>query len=122
MAKPVIHVSDAEAASSLDGLLAQVRAGAKVIIEHNAQPIAVLSPAEAKLDWSECPVVEVDPLRVGGRPVVKDTRMPVDDIVSNYEYGVSLEEIAQQFGIETEIIQNVLSYAERHNGLARPLG
>jgi uncharacterized protein (DUF433 family) len=50
----------------------------------------------------------------------KDTRMPVDDVVSKYEYGVSVEEIAQQFGIEAENIQNVLSYAERHNGLVRP--
>jgi uncharacterized protein (DUF433 family) len=121
MVRPVIHVSDAEAARNFEGLLARVRAGTEIIIEHDAQPIAVLSPAIAKLDWSECALVEVDPLRVSGRPVIKNTRMPVDDIISNYEYGVSVKEIAEQFGIEAEIIQNVLSYAERHNGLARPL-
>ena len=122
MARPVIHVSDVEAASNFGGLLAQVRAGADVVIEHNAQAIAVLRPVLATLDWSECPQVETDPLRVSGRPVIKDTRMPADDILANYEYGVSVEEIAEQFGIEAETIRDVLNYAERHNALARPLG
>ncbi len=121
MAKPVIHISDVEAASNFDGLLAQVRAGTEVIIEHDAQPIAVLRPAAPKLDWSECAQVEIDPQRVSGRPVIKDTRMPVDDVIANYEYGVSVEEISEQFEIEAETIRNVLSYAERHNVLARPL-
>src|SRR5262249_40108448 len=111
MSKQVIHISDVEAANNFDGLLAKVRAGAEVIIEHDAQPVAVLRPAAPKLDWSECAQVEIDPARVQGRPVIKDTRMPVDDIVANYEYGVSVEEIAQQFGIKAEIIKNVLSYA-----------
>jgi len=74
-----------------------------------------------KLDWSRCTQVEIDPQRVGGRPVIRDTRMPVDDIIANYEYGVSMEEISEQFGIEAETIKNVLSYAERHQALARPL-
>ena len=122
MARPIIHISDVEAAGNFDGLLAQVRAGAEIIIEHNAQAIAVLRPVLATLDWSECPHVETDPLRVSGRPVIKDTRMPADDILANYEYEVSVEEIAEQFGIEAETIRDVLSYAERHNALARPLG
>jgi hypothetical protein len=46
MAKQIIHVSEAEAASNLRGLLAQVRSGAEVIIEHNTQPIAVLRIAD----------------------------------------------------------------------------
>ena len=48
--------------------------------------------------------------------------MPADDILANYEYGVSVEEIAGQFGIEAETIREVLSYAERHNAIAHPLG
>jgi uncharacterized protein (DUF433 family) len=35
------------------------------------------------LDWSDCPLVEIDPLRVGGKPVVKGTRMPAEDIIAN---------------------------------------
>jgi uncharacterized protein (DUF433 family) len=73
------------------------------------------------LDWSNCPLVEVDPLRVGGRPVVKGTRMPVEDIIANYEHGVSINEIATQFQIPATIIKELLSYVERRHTLARPV-
>jgi len=46
MAKDVIHVSDKEATSDFASLLARVREGAEVIIEHDARPVAVVRPAE----------------------------------------------------------------------------
>ncbi len=73
------------------------------------------------LDWSECPLVEIDPLRVSGRPVVKGTRMPAEDIIANYEYGVSVKEISEQFHISPEVIKELLNYVERHHALARPV-
>lgn len=45
MSKPAIHVSEAEAASDFSSLLARVRAGAEVVIERNAEAVAVLRPA-----------------------------------------------------------------------------
>jgi antitoxin (DNA-binding transcriptional repressor) of toxin-antitoxin stability system len=47
MAKHVIHVSDREAATDFASLLARVRGGAEVVIEHDTQPVAVVRPAEA---------------------------------------------------------------------------
>lgn len=73
------------------------------------------------LDWSQCPMVEIDPSRVNGRPVLKGTRMPVEDILANYEYGVSISEISSQFQIPAQIIAELLSYVERHHALARPV-
>jgi uncharacterized protein (DUF433 family) len=72
-----------------------------------------------ELDWSKCDLVEVDPSRVSGRPVLKGTRMPVEDIIANYEYGVSVAEISKQFGINPKTIEQLLNYAERHHALAR---
>jgi antitoxin (DNA-binding transcriptional repressor) of toxin-antitoxin stability system len=46
MAKDVIHISDKEAASDFASLLARVREGAEVIVEHDARPVAVVRPAE----------------------------------------------------------------------------
>lgn len=46
MAKRVIHVSDADAASNFASLLDRVREGTEVVIEHNARPVAVVRPAE----------------------------------------------------------------------------
>ena len=71
------------------------------------------------VDWSQCSLVEVDPRRVGGRPVIKGTRMPADDILANHEYGVSIEEIAEQFRIAPAIVRELLSYAESLHPVAR---
>ncbi|MGB2636841.1 MAG: hypothetical protein WAM58_23135 [Candidatus Acidiferrum sp.] len=50
MAKDVIHISEAEAATTnVATLLAHVRAGAEVVIEKDARPIAVLRSAEPHL-------------------------------------------------------------------------
>jgi prevent-host-death family protein len=46
MGRDVIHISDAEAASDFASLLDRVRAGAEVVIEHDARPVAVVRPAE----------------------------------------------------------------------------
>jgi uncharacterized protein (DUF433 family) len=73
------------------------------------------------LDWSGCSLVEVDPRRVGGRPVIKGTRMPADDVVANYEYGVSIEEIAEQFRIAPAIVRELLSYADGLHPVARTI-
>lgn len=47
MAKHVIRMSDAEAAKDFASLLDRVRAGAEVVIEHDARPVAVVRSAEA---------------------------------------------------------------------------
>lgn len=46
MADPVIHISEAEAASDFASVLARVRAGAEVVIESGKLPVAVIRPAE----------------------------------------------------------------------------
>jgi prevent-host-death family protein len=47
MAKRVIHVSEAEAASDFASLIERVREGSEIVIEHNARPVAVVRPAES---------------------------------------------------------------------------
>ncbi len=55
MAKDVIHISEAEAASDFAALMTRVRAGAKVIIENGERPVAVLHAAEpVRRSISEC--------------------------------------------------------------------
>jgi len=46
MAKHVIHISEADAASDFKSLMARVRAGAEIVIEQDAQPVAVIHPIE----------------------------------------------------------------------------
>ena len=49
MSKPAIRVSEVEAANDFPSLLARVRAGAEVVIERNAEAVAVLRPAAPKI-------------------------------------------------------------------------
>lgn len=51
----VIHISEADAARDLPGLLARVRAGAEIVIESDAHPAAVLRAAQPpRRSISEC--------------------------------------------------------------------
>ena len=55
MAKDVIHISEAEAASDFAALMARVRAGAEIVIENGKRPVAVLHAAEpVRRTISEC--------------------------------------------------------------------
>lgn len=76
--------------------------------------------AEENIDWSECSLVEVNPRVLSGAPVLRGTRMPVNAIVDNYDYGVSVAEISEQFEIQPDRIQAILSYATSHR-IAHPV-
>jgi uncharacterized protein (DUF433 family) len=67
-----------------------------------------------KIDWSECPLVEVKPGVQSGAPVLLGTRMPVDAIVDNFDYGVSVAEIVEQFEVPPDRIEAILTYAKSH--------
>ena len=55
MAKDVIHISEAEAASDFALVMARVRAGAEIVIENGKRPVAVLHGAEpVRRTISEC--------------------------------------------------------------------
>lgn len=73
-----------------------------------------------KVDWSECPLVEVKPGVQSGAPVLRGTRMPVNAIVDNFEYGVSVSEIAEQFELPPDRIKAILAYAQSHR-VAHPV-
>ncbi len=75
---------------------------------------------EGKIDWSECPLVEIKPGVQSGAPVLRGTRMPVSAIVDNFEYGVTVAEIAEQFEVPPDRVEAVLTYAKTHR-VAHPL-
>ena len=55
MAEPVIHISEAEAASDFASVLARVRAGAEIVIESGKLPVAVIhAPVPPRRSISEC--------------------------------------------------------------------
>jgi uncharacterized protein (DUF433 family) len=74
----------------------------------------------AEIDWSQCPLVEVNPNVQSGAPVLRGTRMPVSAIIDNFLYGLSVVEISEQFEVPQDHVQAVLSYAKSHR-VAHPV-
>jgi uncharacterized protein (DUF433 family) len=73
----------------------------------------LLNPEE-QIDWSQCPLVEVNPHVQGGVPVLRGTRMAVNAIVDNFNYGVSVAEISEQFEVPQDRVEAILTHAKRH--------
>ncbi len=76
--------------------------------------------AEDIIDWSECTLVEVKNDVQGGAPVLRGTRMPAGAIIANFDYGVSVDEIAEQFELTPDRIEAIVAYAQSHR-VAHPV-
>ena len=63
------------------------------------------------VDWSDCPLVEVNPRKVSGVPILKGTRVQADSIVENFESGSPVEEISENFAIPETAIRELLTFA-----------
>jgi len=84
MPKHVIHISEAEAASDFASLLDRVRAGAEIVIEHDARPVAVLHAAEpVRRTVSECiALAKAHEEETGEAPVLEaDFAADVEEII-----------------------------------------
>ena len=76
--------------------------------------------SQEKIDWSECPLVEVNPRVQSGAPVLRGTRMPANAIVDNFDYGMTVSEIAEQFELPPDRIEAIVAYAQSHR-VAHPV-
>jgi uncharacterized protein (DUF433 family) len=74
----------------------------------------------ASVDWSECPLVEIKPGVQSGAPVLRGTRLPISAIVDNFNFGVSVAEIAEQFEVPQDSVEAILAYAKCHR-VAHPV-
>jgi uncharacterized protein (DUF433 family) len=81
------------------------------------------------LDWSDCPLVEIVPGKVGGAPLLKNTRLPVEAITGNYDAfrdeGLSpdaaLAETLDCYpDVGIDAIRAVLNYRAEHQLQAQP--
>jgi uncharacterized protein (DUF433 family) len=69
-----------------------------------------------ELDWLGCPDVEAIPGKQGGVPLIKGTRIPVKQIVEEFELGCPLDEIVENYpSISRVRITALLDYAEKHS-------
>jgi uncharacterized protein (DUF433 family) len=62
------------------------------------------------------PRIAVDEQVRFGRPVIKGTRVPVELLIAQLAGGMSVDEVAQEYGVEREDVLAALAYAARTLG------
>jgi uncharacterized protein (DUF433 family) len=73
------------------------------------------------VDWSECDLVESVAGKMGGRPVVKGTRIPADTILTDEELGATVEETQESFpSLSLDTIRSIRAYGRSHKPLLQP--
>jgi antitoxin (DNA-binding transcriptional repressor) of toxin-antitoxin stability system len=85
MAKNIIHISEAEAASDFAGVLARVRAGAEIVIEGHEPVVVVRAEPVCGRPISECiALAKAHEEESGKAPVLDpDFAADVEEIVKN---------------------------------------
>ncbi len=67
------------------------------------------------VDWSDCKIVESVAGKVGGRTVIKGTRIEPDMILQEEELGRSAEETHADFPtLSVDTILQIRAFARRH--------
>jgi uncharacterized protein (DUF433 family) len=72
------------------------------------------------MDWSGCELVEIDPEKVAGQPVVRGTRVPADVVLVDEQYGRTPEQTHASFPtLEIHTIHALLAFAHSHEAQLR---
>jgi uncharacterized protein (DUF433 family) len=67
------------------------------------------------MDWSNCELVEQVPGKMGGRPVIKGTRIEPETVLIDEEYGRTPEETHWSYPtLSVETVQAIRAFAQRH--------
>jgi uncharacterized protein (DUF433 family) len=70
---------------------------------------------EVQLDLLECRDIEAIPGKMGGRPVVKETRIEPETIVQDFDLGAPVEEIHENFPtVPISTIRALIVFARKH--------
>lgn len=57
------------------------------------------------------PRIEVDAERCHGKPVIKDTRVPVTRVLGAIAGGLSFEQVEREYGVTAEDIRAAIAFA-----------
>jgi uncharacterized protein (DUF433 family) len=71
---------------------------------------------QMEINWRECAAIETVPGRMGGQPVVRNSRVRPGDLLANRDQGV--EWLAKGHGLDPDVIREVFAFYDAHT---RPL-
>ncbi len=67
------------------------------------------------MDWNGCDIVETVPGKMGGRPIIKGTRIEPETVLIDEEYGRTPEQTQASFPtLSVDTILRIRAFAHRH--------
>ena len=73
------------------------------------------SDARYLIDWVGYPMVEQNPLKLSGTPIMRGSRMPAQGIIENYMSGYSPDEVAEMFDLPRTEVRELIKEAVARN-------
>ena len=67
------------------------------------------------MDWSKCPIVEIDPLRMSGVPILRGTRRPIESIIDIFLTGMPIDELSDMYEIPKDLIEELFRFIMLQN-------
>jgi uncharacterized protein (DUF433 family) len=64
------------------------------------------------IDWRGCDAVQFDPLKLGGKATVGDTRLDADTVILNYEDGMDIDELHRHFHADKLALRKIVAFYE----------
>ncbi len=62
------------------------------------------------MNWSGCDLVEVVPGKVSGAPLIRGTRVPVDQVAASLDGGESVEEVAYNYDLRPADVETLQQF------------
>jgi uncharacterized protein (DUF433 family) len=75
--------------------------------------------AAGPFDWTGCVDVVVMPGRLSGVPTVGESRFSADNLLQLHEFGMSPEEIVDDYELDLGIVRRVLAFAAAKKAAAK---
>ena len=70
------------------------------------------------MDWTDCPLIEKVPGKLGGAPVIRRSRVRPDDLLVNREEGE--EWLADAYRLPPGTVRQVLAFYDQHQERLAP--
>ena len=73
---------------------------------------------EDAVDWTDCPLIERVPGKLGGAPVIRHSRVRPDDLLVNR--GEGEEWLADAYRLPLDTVRQVLAFYDQHEKQLAP--
>jgi uncharacterized protein (DUF433 family) len=83
------------------------------------RPLGCYIRAMKQIDWTQCTLIETEPGKRGGKPVIKGTRLRPEDLFTNREQGIEWL-VENHGGITPDTVRALFAFYDTHKAALVP--